>query len=296
MSRSLNKAMIIGHVADEPVVRGFANGGKVANISVATNEWTRGAPDANGNFSSQGSETTEWHRISIWGRLAEVAEKYVHKGTRVYIEGKLRTRSYVDKSNIKRYSTEIVADNLLLLDSRSNASNNDPNYQQSQPYGNNQSMGGNRNWGGEFEGNFGSYNPGGQAPMGQGTAPVNNYQQGNQYQNAPYQNGGQFQDYGTQPPAQNNHQNWAEPRNYTSDGNSFDGNQQMGSFGGNTMQGGMNNVPSYNNQPPMAGDASSNAGGFNKGIYANSQPRQGMDAGNGAPPVADNKADDDIPF
>lgn len=109
--------MLIGYVADEPTIRSF-NNGKVANITVVTNESVRNS-EGNGF-----NEIAEWNRVAVWGRLADVVENYVHKGTRIYIEGKLRTRSYTDKNGIKRYSTEINTDNLLLLDGRSGGNGN----------------------------------------------------------------------------------------------------------------------------------------------------------------------------
>ena len=103
--------MLIGYTADEPQIRNFPNS-KVANITVVTNESQKN------NETGVYEDVPEWHRVSLWFRNAEVVEQYVHKGTQVYIEGKIRTRSYTDKTGVKRYSTEIVGDQIILLSSR----------------------------------------------------------------------------------------------------------------------------------------------------------------------------------
>ena len=108
---SVNKVILIGNVGKDPEVRYFDNGGSVANFSLATTE--RGYTAANG---TQVPDRTDWHNIVLWRGLAEVAEKYVKKGSKVYIEGKIKTRSYDDSAGNKRYVTEIWGDNLELLD------------------------------------------------------------------------------------------------------------------------------------------------------------------------------------
>lgn len=111
MSRGINKAIIIGHLGDDPVVRYMPQGGAVANFTVATSEsWTDKA-------TNERKEQTEWHRIVIYQRLAEIAGEYLKKGSKVYIEGKLKTRRWTDKDGIERYTTEIVANELQMLDS-----------------------------------------------------------------------------------------------------------------------------------------------------------------------------------
>ncbi|MDR0427645.1 MAG: single-stranded DNA-binding protein, partial [Dysgonamonadaceae bacterium] len=107
----VNKIILIGHVGKDPEVRYYDNGGSVANFSLATTE--RGYKTANG---TQIPDRTEWHNIVLWRGLAEIAEKYIHKGSKIFIEGKIRTRSYDDQQGIKRYVTEIWGDNLELLD------------------------------------------------------------------------------------------------------------------------------------------------------------------------------------
>ncbi len=108
---SLNKAMLIGNVGRDPEVRyldGQSGNAKVATFTLATTERYR---DRNGEIR----ENTEWHNIVAWRSTADVVEKYVRKGTQLYIEGRIRTRSWDDQSGNKRYTTEIMADNLQLL-------------------------------------------------------------------------------------------------------------------------------------------------------------------------------------
>ena len=108
---SVNKIILLGNVGKDPEVRYFDNGGAVANFTLATTE--RGYTAANG---TQVPDRTEWHNIVLWRGLAEIAEKYVRKGSKIYIEGKIRTRSYDDTSGNKRYITEVWGDNMELLD------------------------------------------------------------------------------------------------------------------------------------------------------------------------------------
>lgn len=108
---SINKVILIGNVGKDPEVRYFDNGGAVANFSMATTE--RGYTAANG---TQVPDRTDWHNIVLWRGLAEIAEKYIRKGSKIYVEGKIKTRSYDDASGNKRYITEIWGDNLELLD------------------------------------------------------------------------------------------------------------------------------------------------------------------------------------
>jgi single-strand DNA-binding protein len=105
---SLNKATLIGNLGKDPEVRAIPSGAKVANFSIAT---TESYTDKNG----QKVDKTEWHNIVMWRGLAEVAEKYLRKGSQVYIEGRLQTRSWDDQNGQKRYTTEIVADNMIML-------------------------------------------------------------------------------------------------------------------------------------------------------------------------------------
>ncbi len=107
---SVNKVILIGNVGKDPDIRYLDNNVCVANFPLATTDraYTTRA-------GVQIPEKTEWHNIVLWRGLAEVAEKYVRKGTQLYIEGKIRTRSWVDQNNITRYTTEIYADNMELL-------------------------------------------------------------------------------------------------------------------------------------------------------------------------------------
>ncbi|MDD7303336.1 MAG: single-stranded DNA-binding protein [Bacteroidaceae bacterium] len=107
---SLNKVMLIGNVGVEPEVKYVDQGVPVATVRLATTR--RGYTLQNG---TQVPDQTEWHNILLWRKLAEIVEKYVHKGDKLYIEGSLRTRSYDGKDGIKRYVTEIWADNMELL-------------------------------------------------------------------------------------------------------------------------------------------------------------------------------------
>ncbi|SDY78562.1 single-stranded DNA-binding protein [Hymenobacter psychrophilus] len=108
---SVNKVILIGHLGKDPEVRHLEGGTTVANFTMATNEYYK---------DKQGTrvERTEWHNIAAWRGLAELAEKYLHKGQQVYVEGRIRTRQYQDKDNQTRYITEIVADEISLLGSR----------------------------------------------------------------------------------------------------------------------------------------------------------------------------------
>ena len=108
MNAIKNKVQLIGHVGQEPEIKTFEGGKKVANITIATNE-------SYTNNKGEKVENTEWHRITAWGKVADIIEKYVIKGKEIAIEGKLTHRSYDDKEGIKRYITEIVANELLLL-------------------------------------------------------------------------------------------------------------------------------------------------------------------------------------
>ena len=107
---SVNKVILIGNVSKDPEIRYFDNNVAVANFTLATTERSR-----TGRDGQTIPERTEWHNLVVWRGLAQVVEKYVKKGTQIYVEGRIRTRSYDDKDNIKRYVTEIFVDNLQLL-------------------------------------------------------------------------------------------------------------------------------------------------------------------------------------
>ena len=109
--RGVNKVTLIGNLGKEPDVQYLEGNIAVAKFPLATTETFK---DKTGNLVSQ----TEWHTVVLWRGLAELAQKYLHKGSLVYIEGRLRTRSWEDKEKNKRYSTEVVGDNLVMLDKR----------------------------------------------------------------------------------------------------------------------------------------------------------------------------------
>lgn len=111
MSRSLNKAIIIGNLGSDPEVRTTGGGSRVAQFSVATSrKWTTN--------SGEQQEKTEWHRIVVWGKLVDVVEKYVKKGQQVYVEGEIQYRQYEDKEGVTKYTTEINARELMMLGGR----------------------------------------------------------------------------------------------------------------------------------------------------------------------------------
>ncbi len=117
---SINKAILIGNVGNDPEVRHLEGGTPVANFRLATSETYT-------NRSGERVTQTEWHNIVVWRGLAEVVEKYVKKGAQLYIEGRIRTRTWDDRDGNKRYTTEIVCDVLQMLGRRSD--NNEQNYQ-----------------------------------------------------------------------------------------------------------------------------------------------------------------------
>lgn len=112
MARGVNKVILIGNLGSDPEVRYTPDGVPVANFSLATTEsW-------NDRNTGERQERTEWHRLVIWRRQAEVAQQYLKKGSKIYVEGKLQTRSWDDQSGQKRYTTEIVVFDMQMLDSR----------------------------------------------------------------------------------------------------------------------------------------------------------------------------------
>jgi single-strand DNA-binding protein len=107
----LNKVLLIGRIGQEPEKRITPTGQSVVNISLATTEYFK---DKSGNKQDR----TEWHRIVLWNRLAEIVEQYCHKGSQLYVEGSIQTKEWQDKDGNKRYTTEIIARNIQLLDSK----------------------------------------------------------------------------------------------------------------------------------------------------------------------------------
>lgn len=210
---SVNKVIIVGRLGNDPEVRSFQNGGGVTNISVATSErWT----DKN---TGERKEQTEWHRISLFNRLGEIAAQYLRKGSMVYIEGSLQTRKYTDQQGVERYSTEIRASEMRMLSSN----NEQGGFGGNQGYNNGGGFGGNggyqnqnnQQWGNNQNRNFNQnynndYNQGNQGGFNQGQANQNfgnqgGFNQGNP--NAQFQNGFAGQNQASSAPsspAQNN--------------------------------------------------------------------------------------------
>ena len=182
MARGINKVILIGNLGTDPEVRYMPQGGAVANLTVATSEsWTDKA-------TNEKKEQTEWHRVVIYQRLAEIAGEYLRKGSKVYLEGKLKTRKWTDKDGVERYTTEIVANELQMLDGR----------------GDGQQQGG--GMGGGQQGGYQQRAPQQQAPAQQ----AGGYQQPQQggYQQAPAQAAPQQGGY--QKPAQGGYQQPAQ--------------------------------------------------------------------------------------
>lgn len=127
MARGVNKVIIIGNLGTDPEVRYMPNGGAVANLTVATSEsWTD-------KQTNEKKEKTEWHRVVIYQRLAEVAGEYLSKGSKVYLEGKLATRKWQDKDGVERYTTEIIANELQMLDGNQDGQQQARQQQRQQP-------------------------------------------------------------------------------------------------------------------------------------------------------------------
>jgi single-strand DNA-binding protein len=112
MARGVNKVIIVGNLGQDPETRAMPSGSSVANLRIATTESWR--DKTNGEMKEQ----TEWHSVAMFGRLAEIAGEYLKKGSQVYIEGRLRTRKWQDKSGNDRYTTEIVANEMQMLGGR----------------------------------------------------------------------------------------------------------------------------------------------------------------------------------
>ena len=112
MARGINKVILIGNLGNDPDVRYTSGGSPIANISLATSESWRDKE------TGDQQERTEWHRIVFFGRLAEVVSEYLRKGSKVYVEGRLQTRKWQDRDGNDRYTTEIVANDMQMLDSR----------------------------------------------------------------------------------------------------------------------------------------------------------------------------------
>lgn len=123
MSRGVNKVILIGNLGNDPEIRYTPNGNAVANLSLATSESWRDKQ------SGEMQDRTEWHRVVFFNRLAEIVGEYLHKGSKIYVEGGLRTRKWQDKNGIDKYTTEIIANEMHMLDSKpSGSSSNSGGY------------------------------------------------------------------------------------------------------------------------------------------------------------------------
>lgn len=112
MARGVNKVIIVGNLGNDPDTKYMPSGSAVTNLSVATNESWKDKQ------TGEQKDRTEWHRVAMFGRLAEIAAEYLRKGSQVYIEGKLRTRKWQDQQGNDKYSTEIIADEMQMLGGR----------------------------------------------------------------------------------------------------------------------------------------------------------------------------------
>ena len=168
MANGINKVILVGNLGKDPEVRYAASGSAIANITIATGESWKDKQ------TGEKQERTEWHRVVMFNRLGEIAGEYLHKGSKVYIEGRLQTRKWTDQSGMDRYTTEIVANDMQMLDSR--GAGGSTNYNQGAQAGG-APMGGQQG-GGQAQNNQynQSNNPaqGGQQAAGGGAAPANN--------------------------------------------------------------------------------------------------------------------------
>jgi len=112
MARGINKVILVGNLGQDPETRYMPSGGAVTNFTVATNESWKDKQ------TGEQKDRTEWHRVAMFGRLAEIAAEYLRKGSQVYIEGKLRTRKWQDRDGNDRYTTEVIADEMQMLGGR----------------------------------------------------------------------------------------------------------------------------------------------------------------------------------
>jgi single-strand DNA-binding protein len=155
MARGINKVILIGNLGADPETRAMPSGMTVANIRVATSESWKDKQ------SGESKERTEWHTVAMFGRLGEIAGEYLKKGSKVYIEGSLRTRKWQDKQGNDRYSTEIIANEMQMLDSRAGGMG-----------------GGGGDYGGGGGGGGGGGAGGGGRGRQQGSPPPDDYDQG----------------------------------------------------------------------------------------------------------------------
>ena len=134
MSRGVNKVILVGNLGQKPEMRYTATQSAVANLSLATTESWKDKE------TGEMRDKTEWHRVVYFGKLAEIVEKYLDRGSKVYVEGKLQTRKWQDKSGADRWTTEIVGNELTMLDSRSGSQQNEFNQDDNSSMGMNDSQ------------------------------------------------------------------------------------------------------------------------------------------------------------
>ena len=154
MGKGINKVILVGNLGNDPEVRYMPNGNAVANLSLATSESWK-------DQQGQVQERTEWHRLTMYRRLAEIAGEYLKKGSQIYVEGKLQTRKWQDQQGQDRYTTEIIVDQMQMLGGREGGQGGQGGGYQQRPQGGQQGGGhggGNQNYGG---GNQGGGNQGG---------------------------------------------------------------------------------------------------------------------------------------
>lgn len=153
-SRGVNKVILVGNLGNDPEVRYMPNGNAVANLSIATSESWK-------DQQGQQQERTEWHRVTMYRKLAEIAGQYLKKGSQIYLEGKLQTRKWQDQQGNDKYTTEVIADQMQMLGGRNEGG---------QGGGNNYQRPQNNNMNQEYQqmpsNNGGQQNQGGQAPQG----------------------------------------------------------------------------------------------------------------------------------
>lgn len=176
--RGVNKVILVGTLGRDPETKTFPNGGSLTQFSIATSEaWTD-------KTSGERKEQTEWHRIVLHNRLGEIAQQFLRKGSKVYIEGSLRTRQWTDQNGQERYTTEIRGEQMQMLDGRQQGEQgfggndfNQPRFNAPQQGGNgyqnnnNQGGGYNQNSGGGYGSNPAGFGNGGNSPQGGGFAP-----------------------------------------------------------------------------------------------------------------------------
>ena len=180
--RGVNKVILVGTLGRDPETKTFPNGGSLTQFSIATSEsWT----DKN---SGERKEQTEWHRIVLHNRLGEIAQQYLRKGSKVYIEGSLRTRQWTDQNGQERYTTEIRGEQMQMLDSnnRQQGEGGESGGYNQPRFNNNQQQGGYGNQGGnQGQGGYNQANQGNQGGYGNGGNNVNQGFQSPKPQQAP---------------------------------------------------------------------------------------------------------------